>query len=345
MWSRSPHRPSLPRPCSRSCSAARGRSSRDVWTLGLVAAGLLLATSLRGWVITGHDIQAEYLAFRLTNDAQNWEMSALPSAYSACLSVNILPTVLVQATGLSGELVFKVLLQLVFATVPVLTYLLARRVVTRRLALAAAVLTLAFPTFFTDMPYLVRQEIAFFFVALMLLAATEPGRTRVTTRVLVLVLGVGVVLSHYSTTYVLLMALVSALVGIAAVSLVRRLRGGAAEPVEPLVLLHPLVVVALLAAALAWAGPVTHTGGHARSVLKETIAAVTGEGGDGPSSSDASYWIFSGDQTTPRERMDLFVAGDDRLPRRQDPGGGAAGRATPVRGCCRRSCTSRPPRP
>ena len=68
---------------------------RDAWVLGLVAAGLLLATSLRGWAITGHDIQAEYLAFRLTNDAQNWQMSSLPSAYNACLSVNILPTVLV----------------------------------------------------------------------------------------------------------------------------------------------------------------------------------------------------------------------------------------------------------
>lgn len=287
---------------------SRSRSlGRDVWTLGLVAAGLLLATSLRGWVITGHDIQAEFLAFRLTNDAQNWELGALPSAYSACLSVNILPTVLVQATGLSGELVFKVLLQLVFATVPVLTYLLARRVVPRRIALAGAVLTMAFPTFFTDMPYLVRQEIAFFFVALMLLAATEPGRTRVTTRVLILVLGVGVILSHYSTTYVLLMALVTALLGVAAVSVVRRLRGGSTDPSEPLMLLHPLVVGVLLVSALAWAGPITHTGGHARSVVTETIAAITGKGVDGPGSSDASYWLFSGDQTTPRERMELFV--------------------------------------
>ncbi len=138
-------------------------------------------------------------------------MSALPSAYNACLSVNILPTVLAQATGLSGEVVFKVLLQLVFATVPVLTFLFARRFIPRRLALAAAILTIAFPTFFTDMPYLVRQELAFFFLALMLLAATEPDRR--VSRVLVLALGVGVILSHYSTTYVLLMALVAALLG------------------------------------------------------------------------------------------------------------------------------------
>ena len=75
-------------------------------------------------------------------------------------------------------MVFKVLLQLVFALVPVLTYLLARRFLSRRLALVAAIFTMAFPTFFTDMPYLVRQEIAFFFLALLLLAATEPGVPR-----------------------------------------------------------------------------------------------------------------------------------------------------------------------
>ena len=71
------------------------------------------------------------------------------------------------------------LLQLVFALVPVLTFLFSRRFLTRRLALVAATFTIAFPTFFTDMPYLVRQELAFFFLALLLLAGTDPGRHRV----------------------------------------------------------------------------------------------------------------------------------------------------------------------
>lgn len=287
----------------------RSMVARDAWVIGLVAAGLLLATSLRGWAITGHDIQAEFLAFRLTNEAQNWQMSDLPSAYNACLSVNILPTVLVQATGLSGELVFKVLLQLVFATVPVLTYLFSRRFVTRRLALAATTFTMAFPTFFTDMPYLVRQEIAFFFLALVLLAATEPGRSRVRTGVLVFAFGLGVVVSHYSTTYLLLMALVAALVAMGLTGAVRRLRRRPAHASEhdPLVLLHPGMVAALIGVTLLWAGPITDTGGHATSVVRETISSLTGKGVDGPGSSDTSYWIFAGDQTTPRERMDLFV--------------------------------------
>ncbi|HEU5038900.1 MAG TPA: hypothetical protein VFT70_17970 [Nocardioides sp.] len=306
----------------------RDRSTTyDAWVVGLVSAGLLLATSLRGWNITGHDVQAEYLAFTLTNTAQDWQMSVLPSAYNACLSVTILPTVLAQTTGLSGLVVFKLLLQLVFAFVPVLVLLFARRIVDRRLAIGAAVLFVAFPTFFTDMPYLVRQEIAFFFLALTLLATTDRRTWR--TRTLVLVFGVGVILSHYSTTYVLLMALVAALAGLGVVALVRRRRGQERPDTHTLVLLHPATVAALVAVTLAWAGPVTHTGGHASEVVRDTVRALTGHGEDGPSSSDTSYWVLSGDSTTPEERMHMFVQDsldyrDQEIPRElrtiPDPG-------------------------
>ena len=53
------------------------RSAATPARLALVATSLLLATSLRGWGITGHDIQAEFLSFQLTNDDQHWQMSAL----------------------------------------------------------------------------------------------------------------------------------------------------------------------------------------------------------------------------------------------------------------------------
>lgn len=286
-----------------------GTPERDARTLLLVGASLLLATSLRGWQITGHDIQAEYFSFKLTNAAQHWSMGALQNAYNACLSVNILPTVLTQSTGLSGAVVFKVVLQLVFALVPVLTFLLARRFLPRRLALAAAVFTMAFPTFFTDMPYLVRQEVAFFFLALMLLAATEPDQPAGRARRLVGLFGVGVVLSHYSTTYLMLLGLVVGLLVMVAMRLVARghprTEGGAEH--GPLVLLSPVLVAFLAVAGLLWAGPVTHTGGHAEDVARATIAAVLGRGGETLGSSDVSLRLFSGDEVSPRDRLDLFV--------------------------------------
>ena len=90
--------------------------------------------------------------------------------------MNILPTVLAQTTGLSGVLVFKVAAAAGVRARPGADLPALAALPRPRLALVAATFTIAFPTFFTDMPYLVRQEVAFFFLALMLLAATEPAR-------------------------------------------------------------------------------------------------------------------------------------------------------------------------
>jgi uncharacterized membrane protein len=286
-------------------------TARDARVVALVAASLLLATSLRGWGITGHDIQAEFLSFRLTDAAQHWQMSALKNAYNACLSINLLPAVISQSTGLSGEFIFKVLMQLVFALVPVMTFLLARRFLPRVLALGAATLTMAFPTFFTDMPYLVRQEVAFFFLALMLLAITERGATVRWSRGAALVLGAGVVLSHYSTTYFMLMGLVLALVAMGLRHVLARywetFRYDGPRPVH-MVLLNPFIVAALAAMSLTWAGPITHTGAHATDVVRQTVDALTGQSSSGPASSDTSYSLFSRDKTTSRQRLDSFVS-------------------------------------
>ena len=41
----------------------------------LVSLSLLLTTSLRGWYVTGHDIQQEYLVFQLTEAHGRWSMA------------------------------------------------------------------------------------------------------------------------------------------------------------------------------------------------------------------------------------------------------------------------------
>ena len=132
---------------------------------------------------------------------------------SGSVSHPVTPAVLAQATGLSGVTVFKVVLQLAFALVPAIVYLVSRRFVPRRLALTGVVFLMAFPAFSTDMPYLVRQEVAFLFVGLLLLAGTQwlAGSSPRVQRVLVVTFGAGVVLAHYSTTYLLLLGLLAGL--------------------------------------------------------------------------------------------------------------------------------------
>ncbi|MCL9758332.1 DUF2206 domain-containing protein [Frankia sp. AiPa1] len=166
-----------------------------------IAAAMLLMTSLRGWYVTGHDVQREYAVFELTSGFADWSMARYPDAYNACLSITILPTVLARLTRIFDPYVYKLLFQLLFAYTAVAVYRITRRFLSNLLAITAAIYFLAFPTFFTDMPFLNRQEIAFLFVGAALLAVTNAGISRRRRQVMLAVFSVGMALSHYSTTY------------------------------------------------------------------------------------------------------------------------------------------------
>ena len=140
----------------------------------LVSLALLLTTSLRGWYVTGHDIQQEYLVFQLTEVHGRWSMAYFQDPYNACLSITILPTELGQIINVDNPYVYKLFFQLIFALCPVLAYAIARRHFNRRISTLSVAYFVGFPTFFTDTPFLNRQQIALLFVAAGLLAATNP---------------------------------------------------------------------------------------------------------------------------------------------------------------------------
>lgn len=174
----------------------------------LVSLSLLLTTSLRGWYITGHDIQQEYLVFQLTESHGHWSMGYFQDAYNACLSITILPTELGQILNIDSPYVFKLFFQLIFALSPVLAYGLARRYFNRGIATLSVAYFVGFPTFFTDMPFLNRQEIGLLFVAVGLLAATNPVWSLRRRQISLAVAGLATEVSHYSTMYVFVGTLV-----------------------------------------------------------------------------------------------------------------------------------------
>jgi uncharacterized membrane protein len=177
----------------------------------LVSLSLLLTTSLRGWYVTGHDIQQEYLVFQLTEAHAHWSMAYFNDPYSACLSITILPTELGQVINVDSPYVYKLFFQLIFALCPVLAYSIARRYFNRGISTLSVAYFVSFPTFFTDMPFLNRQEIALLFVAVGLLAATNPVWSIRRRQVFLGISGLGTEISHYSTMYVLVGTLVIAL--------------------------------------------------------------------------------------------------------------------------------------
>lgn len=291
-----------------------------IYALGLA---FVLMTSMRGWYITGHDIQYEYKVFDLTRVLGGWHPEAFRSAYYACLSITMLPAMLTAATGLSGLVIFKVVLQVVFAFCPVMLFMICRRVVPEWMALLGVVFFMIFPTYFSDLPFLIRQEIAFLFLAaaLMLLRTHHYGGWRRTAWALVF--GVGILLSHYSTNYVFLATIFAAwLIGLvlplvsALWSRLPLLRPPSvtakARPVLGLAVFGPLLVLTLL-----WTSPITHSGGQFQSTFSTLAATLDGETAT-TRSSDTRYSIFGPEAEPPEQKFASFVA--DRAAERAEIG-------------------------
>ncbi|MFB9932101.1 DUF2206 domain-containing protein [Amycolatopsis halotolerans] len=284
-----------------------GRYGDGAIAFGILCAAtaLLLLTSLRGWYVSGHDIQREYLLFQLTSTKGYWDISGYPDAYNACLSITLLPTSLAKLTALPGLAIFKVVLPMLFAAAPVAVYRTTRNLTSKRVALLAAVYFLAFPTFFTDMPFLGRQEIAFLLLGCAVLALSDLSAPRRARRIAFTVLFAGVVLSHYSTTYVLIGVLLLGKLASGVIRVVPPLRRRLAEraPKEATdFVAWPMIGIAVLCSAL-WTGPVTGTWHQLQHTAAATAQDLFHPGEVQRGSSDTAYGIFSSARVSPQQRL------------------------------------------
>jgi len=171
-----------------------------IFSLGLA---VLLMTSLRSWDITGHDIKSEYMVYTLTNEFAKWNINNYRNAYNACLSITILPIVIAKLLHTTGYVVFKLIFQVLFAASPLIIYEFARKFLNQILAFLGAIIFIAYPTFTTDSAMLTRQEIAFLFFGMVILVwfSHTDEWLKNKWRAMFLIMSTGIILSHYSTTY------------------------------------------------------------------------------------------------------------------------------------------------
>jgi len=152
-------------------------------------------------------------------------------------------------------MVFKVVFPILFSFVPVLLYYAYRLWSKRWIAFTAAGVFIAQFYYFQEFAALARQQIAFlFFAALLyvLLQRRVRGHRRVVLGVLLIA---GLVVSHYSTTYMSIALLAGAFILAKLFYLVRR-RQWIPRPAR----LIPLWTIgALVLIAIAWYGPATHS--------------------------------------------------------------------------------------
>ncbi len=270
--------------------------------LFFVALALLVSNSLRGWYVTGHDIQTEYRVFQLTAAHNRWNVGSLHSAYNACLSLTILPTEINNIVHVDAPYVYKFFFQFLFALCPTLVYAISRRFAPKSFAVLGSTYFIGFPTFFNDMPFLNRQEIAFLFVCVGVLSITNRAWPRRRRRIVLYIAAVGLELSHYSSTYLFLgVLLVSLLVEPAirlVASLIYKIRGISGEPWPKstrTIGFGPVAVVAIIIAI--WGGLLTQTAGSLVTQLNAAVQQIT------TTTAGTSYSLFSGSGISPQEAL------------------------------------------
>jgi uncharacterized membrane protein len=165
-----------------------------VYSIGLA---MLFQVTLFSDGLIGTDIHLEYYLARLSGES-GWD-SSLPYPQNSALGVTLLLPFLAKSFGISLLWLFKVLVPVLFALVPLILYRVFREWVTPKRAFLAAVFFIAVPTYFMELPGLARQQLAEVFLALaMLIILVAPFRLRVRLPLAVLV-AVLAVLNHYST--------------------------------------------------------------------------------------------------------------------------------------------------
>lgn len=261
-------------------------------TLYLLSLSLLLMTSLRGWYVTGHDIQREYKVFQLTAAHSHWSIAGYHDAYNACLSLTILPTELNALLHVDGPYIYKFFYQLLFALTPALVYIIARRYWQRSIAILAAVYFVSLPTFFSDMPFLNRQEIAFLFVCAGFLALTNESWTIRQRRIAFIVASVGTELAHYSTLYVLFGVLSIAWVIQRLGAFMRRRRTSPSLAEERSLATAAVSIGSLVAIAVAiflWGFAATQTTGAVLTAARSAFAGLVHKHSPNARSNNVAY--------------------------------------------------------
>jgi uncharacterized membrane protein len=198
----------------------KGLQLSTLYPLALFVIGLslLLGSSLANsaYHVHGYDMQGEYYVYQLTAKNGNWQPLQFPfsnppsadslDAYSSCLSITILPTMISLVTGYNGEMIFLLLYPIILSfSLPVIYYVLHKRI-GAQYAFLSALLMLNF-TYVLEITGLARQEIALFLFSVAILVMFSGEGSKRTRYLLFLIISFGIITSHYATGYVYMLVL------------------------------------------------------------------------------------------------------------------------------------------
>lgn len=174
------------------------------WALWMIGLSLLLASSMRSWFIVGGDANAEYSIFKMTEVNGFWNPNVLKNSYNAMLSITILPSIIHLFTFIHDSIIQKIIITLIFSLLTIIVFLFSKKYVNYLFSFLAGFFFISQPTFTNWLSIPSRQEIAFLFFGLMLLVLFVRQINLTLKKVLFVIFGFSMIVSHYSTAYIAL---------------------------------------------------------------------------------------------------------------------------------------------
>ena len=180
----------------------------------MVALSLILHRSLISPYLWGADIISEYACFRTVVMNGFWTSSSpnLIPAYNATLSVTILPAILTSLLSIDGLWVFKLIFPLSLSLVPLAMYQMLREQFGKKTAFLSAFFLMSMYLFYTVFPGVDKQLIATLFLALFAMLMVDKSIGGGIKTALLSVFGIALIVSHYSTAFLLVIIVPAALV-------------------------------------------------------------------------------------------------------------------------------------
>ncbi len=281
------------------------------WLVFVIGLTILLMTSLRGWDIVGHDIAREFRVYTLAHTHAHWDIGLDRDPYNACLSITILPEMFARILDVSGLMVFKVLLQVVFAACPAVLYVLLRQYVSQLGALVGSMLFICYPTFINDSAMLTRQGVAYLFFALALVVITNKARAK-RYKVLFLLCALGAILSHYSTAYMFVALFAIAVICKFGITWWQKRQGKVVVDHWRHTVLSPLFAGLIFFMTFMWYSQITATSSGLATTLHKSLVSIPELFTDENRSSDTSIALLFANAKTQADLYNTYLAQSQR---------------------------------
>ncbi|OEC86112.1 MULTISPECIES: DUF2206 domain-containing protein [Methanobacterium] len=172
----------------------------------LISISLVLMAALRSQHILGVDSHNEYYFFFNTLQNLHWSLEwsqFFKSPLDACVSISLLPAVYQSLMKINPEMLFKILYPLLYSVSPLAVYLISRKYVGDLYAFIAAFFFMSQINFLWTTSN-ARTNIAILFFSMMLLLLIDNKIKPLQRSILMVLFVISIVLSHYSTSFLVM---------------------------------------------------------------------------------------------------------------------------------------------